>query len=82
MSVVNHFRNKTESAQRNVGIIQILCRVYHQKRNFCSCVENIMHVLDPFFFRSSHGVARLFTYKVLVVIPGRTGFALKIILKC
>jgi len=41
-----------------------------------------MHVLDPFFFRSSHGVARLFTYKVLVVIPGRTGFALKIILKC
>ena len=37
---------------------------------FCLCVENVMHVLDPFFFTSSHGVGKLFTYKVLVVISG------------
>jgi len=34
------------------------------------------------YFWSSHGVGRLFTYKVLVVISGQTGFALKIALKC
>jgi len=26
---------------------------------FCLCVENVMHVLDPFFFISSHRVGRL-----------------------
>jgi len=41
-----------------------------------------MHVLDPLFFRLSHGVGRLFTYKVLLVISGQTRFALKIALKC
>ena len=35
-----------------------------------------MHVLDP-----SHGVGRLITYEVLVVISGRIGFSLKIALK-
>jgi len=34
------------------------------------------------FFRSSHGVGRLITYKVQVVISGQTDFALKIALKC
>jgi len=29
------------------------------------------------FFISSHGVGRLITYKVLVVISGQIGFALK-----
>jgi len=29
---------------------------------FCLCVENVMHVLDLFFyFRSSHGVGTLHT---------------------
>jgi len=41
-----------------------------------------MHVLEPFFFISSLGVGRLFTYKVSVVISGQIGFALKIALKC
>jgi len=41
-----------------------------------------MNVLDPFFFRSSHGVGRLFSYKVLVVISDQTGFELRIALKC
>jgi len=35
-----------------------------------------------FFFRSSHGVGRIITYKVLVVISRQTDFALKIALKC
>jgi len=39
-------------------------------------VEKVMHVLDP-----SHGVGRLITYKVLVVISGQIGFSLKIALK-
>jgi len=34
------------------------------------------------FFRSSQGVGRHFTYKLLVLISGQTGFALKIALKC
>jgi len=48
---------------------------------FCLCVENVMHVLDPLFFKSSQGVGRLITYKVLVVIYGQIGFAPKITLK-
>ena len=60
---------------------------YHQKKDFSEgifllCVENVMHVLNPFFFRSIHGVGRLITYKVLVVISGQTGFAFKIALNC
>ena len=59
----------------------------HQKGDFlekifCLCVENVMHVLEPFYFVSSHGVGRLFTYKALVVKSGQTGFALIIALKC
>jgi len=86
MCIVNHFRNKILSSQRNVHIIQILGRM-PPKKDYVEgivrlCVENVMHVLDPFFFRSSHGVGRLFTYKVLVVISGQIGFALKIALKC
>jgi len=58
---------------------------YHQKWDLlegilCLCVENVMHVLDPFFVISGHGVGRLFTYKVSVVISGQIGFALKIAL--
>jgi len=34
------------------------------------------------FFISSHGVGRLFTCKVLVVISGQIGVAVKIALKC
>jgi len=55
MSIANHFRNKIVSAQRNTHIVQILCRVgYHPKKGFlegifCLCVENVMHVLVPFF---------------------------------
>jgi len=52
MSIVNHFRNKIVSAQRDVHIIQILCRVPPKKdcleEIFCLCVENVMHVLDTF----------------------------------
>jgi len=48
----------------------------------CLHVGNVKHVLDPVFFISSHGVGRLFTYKVLVVISGQIGFTLKIALKC
>jgi len=40
-----------------------------------------MNVLDLLFFKSSHGVGRLFTHKVLVVISGQLGFAPKIALK-
>jgi len=52
MSIVKHFRNTTVSALRNIHIIQNLCRV-PPKRGFfevisCLCVENVMHVLDPF----------------------------------
>ena len=43
--------------------------------------ENAMHVLDPFSFRSSHGVGKLITCKELLVICGQTSFALKIVLK-
>jgi len=77
MSVVNHFRNKLLSAQRN---IQILCQVPPNREGiFCLCVENVMHVLDPF---KSHGVGRIATYKVSVVVSGQRDFALKIALKC
>jgi len=55
---------------------------YHQKGIFCLCVENVMHVLDPFSFTPSHGVGRVFTFKVSVVIFGQIRFALKIALKC
>jgi len=34
------------------------------------------------FFKSSHGVGRLFTRKILLVISGQIGFALKIAVKC
>jgi len=54
MSVVNHFRNKILSAQRNIHIIQILCRVPPKgvllEGISCWCVENVIRVLDPFFF--------------------------------
>ena len=49
-SIVNHFRNKILSAQRNIHIMQILCRVPRQKWLLCLGVESVMHVLDPFFF--------------------------------
>jgi len=68
MSIVDHFRNKILSAQRNVLIMQILGRMPPKKGLsegiFCLCVENVMHVLDPYFFMNSHGVGRFFTYKV------------------
>jgi len=52
MGIVNRFRKKIVSAQRNVHIIQILCRVPPKKDflygNFCLCVETVMHVIDPF----------------------------------
>ena len=44
MSIVNHFCNKIESAQRNIHT-KILC---HQKGIFCLRVEN---VLDSFLFQ-------------------------------
>jgi len=54
MSSINHFRNKIVSAQRNIHIIQILCRVPPNRELlagiFCLCIENVMHVLDPFDF--------------------------------
>jgi len=31
MSIVNHFRNKIVSAQRNVHIVQLFCRVPPKK---------------------------------------------------
>jgi len=51
--IVNYFRNKIISAQRNVHIIKILSR-YHQKKDFlgwifCLCIENVMYMLDLFF---------------------------------
>jgi len=81
MSIVNYFRNKILSAQRNVLFMEILGRVLPKKCFFCLCVENVMHVLHPFFFITSHGVGRFFTYKVSVVISGQIAFALKIALK-
>jgi len=53
MSIVNHFCNKTVSAQRNVHIINFYTG-YHQKGDFLVgifrlCVEKVMHVLDPLF---------------------------------
>jgi len=56
---------------------------YHQKGDFseeifCLCVENVMYVLGPLFFKSSYGVGRLFTYKVLVVISGQIDLHLKL----
>jgi len=83
--IVNHFRNKIISAQRNVHI-QILCMVPPKKdfleSFFLFVRRKCQHVLDPFIFRSSHGVGKLITYKVLVVISGQTDFALKIVMKC
>jgi len=60
---------------------------YRQKRIFkgdCLFVRRKRHarVRIHFFFRSSHGVGRIITYKVLVVISRQTDFALKIALKC
>jgi len=40
-----------------------------------------MGVLVPLFFTSTHGIRRLFTNKVSVVMFGQTRFALKITLK-
>ena len=86
MFIVDSFCNTIVSAQWNMHIIQILCRVPPERvfleGIFCLCVENVVHVLDPFFFKLSHGVGRLFTYKVSVVTSGQIGFALKIALKC
>jgi len=55
MCIVNHFRNKILSSQRNVHIIQILGRM-PPKKDYVEgivrlCVENVMHVLDPVFFQ-------------------------------
>jgi len=55
MSTVNHFRKKIVSSQRNIDIIQILCRVppklFFLEGISCLYVENFMHMLDPFFFQ-------------------------------
>jgi len=68
MSVVNHFRNKIVSAQRNVHIIQLLCRVPAIKgffRGDVLFVRKKRHArARSIFFRSSHGVRRLFTYNI------------------
>ena len=64
-------------------------RTAFSEGNFYLCVENVMWVLDPFFFVSSHGLARIYllsTYKVSVlpsttvpeVASGTKRFALKI----
>jgi len=86
MSIVNHFRNKIVSAQRNVHVIQILCRVPPNRGYFRGdflFVRRKRHACArSVFFTSSHGVGRLFTYKVLVVISGQIGFALQTALKC
>jgi len=54
-SIVNHFRNKIVSAQRNIHIIQILCTVSQKgafsEGNFCLCVKNVMYVLDASHIR-------------------------------
>jgi len=85
MSIVNHFRNKLVSGQRNIHNIQILCTVPPKmgffRGDFCLSVDNVLRMVDRFFTILSHGVGRLFTYKVSVVISGQTGFALKIALK-
>jgi len=85
MSIVNHFCNKIVSALRDVHIIQIFWKV-PPKKDFlegisCLCVENVMHVSDP-FFSDEVMVLEDSSHKVLVVISGQTGFALKIALKC
>jgi len=83
-SIVNHFHNNILSAQRSIHIIEVLCRV-PPKGVFLEgiiFVRNVMRVLDPLFFISSHGVGRHFMYKILVVISGKRGFTPKITLKC
>jgi len=45
-------------------------------------IENVMHVLDPFFFQIKSLCWKTLHIKVLVVIFDQTGFALKIALKC
>jgi len=47
----------------------------------CLCLENVMHVLDP-FFSDQVMVLEDFTYKVLVVIPDQRDFELNVALKC
>jgi len=93
-SIFNHFRKKIVSAQRNIHSIHILYTVPPKRdfveRNFCLCVENVMRVLDPFFFISSRFRSvflhikpwLLFTYKVSDVMFYQKRFALKITLKC
>ena len=80
-TIFNHFCNKIVSVQRNIHISYTFYAGYHQKGDilegiFCLFVEKVMHVLDP-----SHGVGRLITYTVLVVISGQIGFSLEIALK-
>jgi len=55
MCIVNHFRNKILSSQRNVHIIQIVGMIPPKKdfleATFCLCVQNVMHMLDLFGFQ-------------------------------
>jgi len=68
MFIANHLRNKILCSQRNGHIIQIWGRIPRNKGLlegiFCLCGVNVMHVLDPLFFTSSHGVGRLTAYQV------------------
>jgi len=54
---------------------------YFSEGKFCSCVENVIHVLDPFFFRSSHGVDLLFTKSISMSYLPQNVLHLKIKLK-
>ena len=83
--MVNHFRNKivSASAQRNVHIIQILYRVPPKTGLFRGdflFVRRKCHarVTSGFFFRSSRGFGRLFTYNVLAVILAKQVLHLKL----
>jgi len=55
---------------------------YHQKGNFLFVRRKRHARVRSVFFRLSHGAGRHFTYKLLVVISGQTGFAVKIALEC
>jgi len=74
------------TAKRVVHIIQTLCRVPPKRGffrgDFLFVLRKCHAPVRSVFFISNHGVRRLFTYKVLVVISGQIGFTLKIALKC